>query len=199
MTSRATSSGGASAPPHRVLVNLSGGVDSAYCLWRALEAGQDVLVHHIELRNHEGRLRQEKAAVHRILQWCRSQHFPGSITFLHSGFDYGDLAYVVRDLYIWGLLTGVILSNPDHADRAVVVSSYHLSNPNDPEEVRRREVVRAVAGFEPDWITPLAGMTKAEVVGEMPSALVRLCWWCRRPRGQQKCGKCRTCRQMASL
>lgn len=197
MTRSASVKGEASASPSHVLLNLSGGIDSTYCLWRALEAGQDVLVHHIEMRNHEGRLDYEKRAIRRVFAWIDAQRFPGRYQVLRSGFDYGNLRYIVRDLYVWSFLTGVILSNPSHKQRAVIVSSYHLSDPKHPEEVRRRAVVREVAGFEPAWITPLAGRAKADVVREMPRELVDACWWCRRPRRNgDLCGSCRTCRQM---
>src|SRR5690606_23675578 len=66
--------------PKRVLVNLSGGIDSSYCLYLAMQAGCDVLVHHIRLVNREGRAPYEKEAVQRVMEWIRSQGLPGRIT-----------------------------------------------------------------------------------------------------------------------
>src|SRR5690606_12086583 len=103
--------------PTRVIVNLSGGVDSAYGLYLCLEAGCDVLVHHIRLKNHEGRQDVDQRATRDILDWLRAQKLPGRMTYVESGFDYGSLRYVVRDIWIWTLFTGIILSDPQHRDR----------------------------------------------------------------------------------
>lgn len=183
-----------------VLVNLSGGVDSAWCMWQALRAGQDVLAHHIRLHNHEGRQKYEAHAVRRICDWYGRQRLPGRWKLVQTTVDYGDVRRIVRDWAVWGWWTGVLLTDPKHAHRTVVVSSYRMSDPDDPEEQRRRQIVKAVAGFEPDWSTPLAGMTKQDVVRSMPPGLLDCCWWCRRPTVTGKpCGRCRTCRQMQEI
>jgi len=184
--------------PKRVLVNLSGGIDSAYCLYLALQAGCDVLAHHIVLKNHEGRQDVERRATYDILAWMESQRLPGRITYVESGFDYGSLGYVVRDLNVWSFLTGVILANPRHRDRAVVISS-HLDSPfmTDPvRDQRRRDLVRAVCTVEPEWVYPIGHMTKAQVVQVCPPDLLQLCWWCRRPENGRPCHRCHTCQQV---
>jgi len=180
----------------RILINLSGGIDSAYCLWRALSEGHRCLVHHINLKNFEGRSDHERLATEKILSWLTSKGLT-NWTYVESGFDYGSLKYIVKDLYVWSFFTGVILANPRNKDiKKVVLSVSSKFLAQTDREERRRSVVRSVAGREPEWITPIASFTKEEVINMTPPELLSLCWWCRTPRDNNPCHKCHTCKQV---
>lgn len=192
-----TSPSGASG---RVLVNLSGGIDSAYSLYLMLKEGRSCLVHHISLRNWEGRAGAEAHATEQVLGWLTAEGLT-NWEYVQTGFNYGDLRYIVLDLHVWSFFTGVILANPKNADVGEVVVSSHLDSPfmSDPDrERRRREQVRLVAGREPEWLFPIGQMTKAEVVRACPPGLLKRTWWCRRPRSGRPCHKCHTCEQVDS-
>lgn len=187
--------------PKRVLVNLSGGVDSAYGLYLCLKAGCDALVHHIRLRNHEGRQDVEQEAVQNILEWLKQQHLPGKMTYVESGFDYGSIRYIVRDIWVWTLFTGILLSDPRHRDRAVALTSVHADSPNGPDsdspkERRRRAILESVCGFNPPVFYPIAHLSKADAARECPLELLKRCWWCRRPQNGKACRRCHTCRRL---
>lgn len=189
--------------PNRVLVNLSGGIDSAYCLYLALKAGADVLVHHINLVNSEsrpGRAELEMIAYDRVMRWLERQRLPGRMTCSNSGTDFGTVR-IIKDLHVWSFWTGAILTDRRHRDRGVIVSS-HLDSPFMHDQVRdgrRRDLVRSICGFEPQWVYPIGKMLKADVVRACPEGLLRQCWWCRRPTsGHRPCHRCLTCRQVNS-
>lgn len=40
---------------------------------------------------------------------------------------------------------------------------------------------------------PLKTMTKADLIERLPPELMRLTWWCRKPRAGKPCGRCITC------
>ena len=189
-------------PPGRVLVNLSGGIDSAYCLYEALSAGRDVLVHHIRLKNHEGRRPYEYAAVLAIRLWLR-QHGLTRYTYVESSFDYGTLRYVVRDAKLWSFLSAVILLNPKHADVNEVIIPSHLDSPIMQNKALQDEIsgiIRAtIAGARevPLISYPIGKKLKKEVVASMPKDLLAKCWWCRKPVGGKPCKVCHSCKRYA--
>lgn len=192
--------------PRRVLVNFSGGVDSAYGLYLCLKAGCDVLAHHIRLSNHEGRQDVEQEACQQILSWLKSQRLPGKLTYVETAFDYGDLEWIVLDIWVWSLYTGIILSNPKHRDRHVALTSVHLDSPNGPnsnslKEKRRIAIVTSTCGFNPPVFYPIAHLTKADAARACPLELLKLCWWCRYPRNGKTCRTwrptvCHTCKRL---
>jgi 7-cyano-7-deazaguanine synthase in queuosine biosynthesis len=53
-----------------------------------------------------------------------------------------------------------------------------------------------VARRQPKILYPLIDMTKRDIIKEIPIELLRLCWWCRRPRDGAECHRCHTCRQV---
>ena len=185
----------------RMLINLSGGIDSVYCLHLMLEQGHKVLAHHIRLRNREGREQVEYKATQRVLQHFRSKGYSRQIKYHETGFDYGTINYVAYDLYIWSFMTAILLTDPNTraSTRAVVISS-HLDSPfmlNPEREARRRALVRSVLGdWEPEWVFPIGDMTKKQIVQAIPNDLLNLCWWCRYPRRNKPCGRCKTCKQV---
>lgn len=195
--------------PKRVIVNLSGGVDSAYGLYLCLKAGCDVLVHHIRLANHEGRQDVEQKATQDILAWLREQNLPGEMTYVESSFDYGDLEWIVLDIWVWTLYTGIILSNPKHRDRAVALTSVHADSPNgpnsnSPKEQRRVAILKSVCGFNPPVFYPIAHLTKADAARACPIELLKRCWWCRYPKNGQTCRTwrprvCHTCKRLEAV
>jgi 7-cyano-7-deazaguanine synthase in queuosine biosynthesis len=179
-----------------VLLNLSGGIDSALCLWRAQQEGRRVLTHHIVLATSRGRERHEAQAVDRILGWM-----PEPTEHVESSFGWGDLQRV-RDVHVWALFTGAILARRPAVGEVIVPTHADAFTTMD-EPWRQRsaealdEIVYAVARRRPVYSRPLAGMTKAQIIAEIPDDLLDLCWWCRTPTVRGKpCHRCLTCRQV---
>lgn len=187
------------------LLLLSGGLDSVLALWLHVERGEPIRTHHVRLSNWEGRQPAEAAAVGRVLDWMRSHGYGHLIHHSESAFDYGDLRYVVRDHNIWGLVAGIVLADPKRAGSITkVVRTFHrdsvVGGAASSHGRRAAEAwdqpIQRLARNPITYTFPLAEMTKADIVRALPSDLLALCWWCRRPRAGQPCHQCHTCRQV---
>lgn len=194
-----------------VIVNLSGGIDSTYLLWKYLKEGRNVLVHHCSIKNFEGRIVPESIAVNKILKWLIRNNL-NNFKFLNSYFDYGNLNFIVRDIEVIGFLTGVILRNPLHKNIKEIAISANANdesnNPNEQSVVRRKELLSSIMprkefeGYELDCQIsfPIINMTKKEIMKDMPKDLLELCWFCRKPIADGDtflpCKKCKTCKEV---
>jgi hypothetical protein len=185
------------------LLLLSGGIDSAYVLWQALQEGRSVHAHHVHLTNHEGRVRHEAEAVDKVRGWVSGEGLP-AYPYTESSFDYGTLRFIVKDLHIWAFIAGVIAADPrnKHIDSILLPrhSDAFPSGPNGPGAQRSdrayRDMPRMVCGRTLRLEFPIVHMTKAEVVAATPPGLLACCWYCRRPRDGRTCGACQTCKQV---
>jgi len=185
------------------LLLLSGGIDSAFCMWRALSEGRSLHVHHVHLTNHEGRVQYEAQAVERILKWMRGRGLT-RFRYTESSFDYGSTRYVVKDHNIWALWIGILLADPrNRGIRRVIRPDHWDSLPGGPDCAGMRRAHRRYERIswevcerdDIEWEHPIQHMRKAEVVQAMPPDLLELCWYCRRPTpGGRPCHRCYTCR-----
>lgn len=170
-------------------------------MWQALSEGRSLHVHHVHLKNSEGRLHYEADAVKRILEWMKGQ---GLVNFRYteSRFDYGNLGFLVKDHCIWAFMIGVIMTDPQNKDMTRVIRPDHYDSlpegPDGPGMQRAHDVYRSISEkvcqrsliFE----HPIQHLTKAEVIKAMPKDLLECCWWCRHPTSQgDTCHKCYTC------
>lgn len=186
------------------LLMFSGGLDSVQALHARLVAGRSTRVHHVRLRNWEGRAAHEHRAVRRVLSWAQRNGYSRLIDYTESGFDYGDLRYVVRDHNVWGLFAGIILANPANAHLTQVIRTFHRdsvvggleSAAGQAAETGWRVPIERLAKHDVEFVYPQIGMTKAEIIAALPDDLLAASWWCRRPRAGKPCHRCHTCRQV---
>lgn len=187
------------APSGRALLNLSGGVDSAYAAWRWLsERRGRLLIHHCHLRNREGRLDVEAAAYRATLAWLRENGFD-DFEVVETGFDYGTVPHIVWDIEIIGFLTGLVLRGNGYKDITKVImtaTADDLRIRNIQRRQRRRDqlaqLMLPTKKIEPVWIS--RHLTKKQMMQAMPAELLALTWSCRRPREGRPCGECYTCK-----
>lgn len=191
------------------LLLYSGGIDSVQALYARAKSGLPTRVHHVQLRNWEGRAPLEKRATQATLAFIERK-FPGMVTYTESGFDYGDLRYVVRDHNIWGLVAGIVLANPKEAHVSQVIRTFHrdsvkggLESPAGQAAERgwRESIARMTASRDTpvELVYPQRHMTKGDIMAAMPKELLALCWYCRRPRGGQPCHECHACHQVDAV
>lgn len=191
------------------LLLYSGGIDSVQALYARAKAGLPTRVHHVVLLNWERRAQYEKAAVRSTLAWIEKR-YPGMVEYTESGFDYGDLKYIVRDHNIWGLVAGIILANPKNAHLTKVLRTFHrdsvkggLESPAGRAAERgwRESIDRlTVKRDEPvEFTYPQIEMAKGDIMAAMPAGLLELTWYCRRPRGGRPCHECHTCKQVDAV
>lgn len=177
------------------LIQLSGGVDSTYVLWKWLTENPDKLavVHHIELKSYEGRSHKELESIDKILRWLDSNDLKNYI-YLQNTFDYGNIPSSIYDVELCGFHAGFILRSV----RFIETNKTHLPiyDATSEREERRRQILSFTARREIDCIYPLYGRNKWEIIEELPEELFNLTWYCRSPLNDEKCGICFTCREV---
>jgi len=185
----------------KTLINLSGGIDSTFALYRYLKNNPEekALIHFCHLINHEGREPYESKAVSNILQWL-SENNLNNFKFVESQFDYKSLGNIIRDVELLSFLTAVICQNPAHQTISEVILSVNKDEKNrytnkfyNDELIRREKLVKLIAKRYIKFKFPICEMTKTDIIQEMPKELFDLCWYCRRPKNGKVCNSCHTC------
>jgi 7-cyano-7-deazaguanine synthase in queuosine biosynthesis len=170
---------------------FSGGIDSTAMLVKLLTEGTDELrVHHIHMQNREGRDAAEQRAVNSILSWCKDHYRP--FRYSESGLDFRALEAIPIDylsiafvacIAVGALAADTDIENRSARQRRVFDTMY--------------ECYRARKLGEPrvEWIYPVYGLPKAEIVAALPAELLDLTWSCRRPvGGSRPCLVCKACK-----
>jgi 7-cyano-7-deazaguanine synthase in queuosine biosynthesis len=175
-----------------VLVNLSGGIDSTYLLWKLLSDGKSVLVHNCKITNHEGRVYAEQNAIKKILEWLKENNL-SNFKYIQTEFNYGNMERIIRDIEVVYFITAAILrdqKNKSIKELAVSANAHDESNnPKEQSVVRRREILKSISprkefeGYDSEAVLsfPIINKTKKDLIDEMPEELFRLTWFCRKP------------------
>lgn len=181
---------------------FSGGIDSTAMLVKLLSEGTDELrVHHIHMRNREGREAAEQRAVNSILSWCREHYRP--FRYSESGLDFRGLEAIPIDyLSIAFVACQVAIDTPGCTRIAVGALAADTDIENRSARQRRvfdamYECYRARKLGEPrvEWIYPVYDVPKAAIAAALPAGLLDLTWSCRRPvGGSRPCLVCKACK-----
>ena len=189
----------------RVLLNLSGGIDSSYAAWRWLVDNpyRPLLIHHCRLLNFEGRTQAEDQAVDGVVAWLREQGLD-RFQLVKTEFNYGTLPHIVWDIEVIGFITGVILRGKRYPDiRQVIMTTTadDMKLKNIHRRHRRREELTRlmVPRKEVQYLWVNRHLPKAEMVRRMPKELLRATWSCRRPKDDRPCGECYTCKALRGV
>ncbi len=194
------------------LVMFSGGLDSTAVLAKLLAQTQDDLrVHHIRMRNREGRADAEKAAVDAIVAWC-AKHYR-SFRFSQSGLDFSELGAIPIDyLSVAYVACQVAIDTPGCNRIAVGTLARDLDEMKRSVCDAQRRVfaamyecyrARKLGEARVDWIYPVYSMSKPQIASFLGPELRDMTWSCRRPLhtalGYQRCGNCKPCRARTDL
>ena len=191
--------GGRAVSP-KIMINLSGGIDSAYAAYDALKSGESVLLHHCVLKSRTNRWQQEKKAVSHALNYFAKVGL-NDYAYVETSFDYGKISYLIYDVELVGFLTGLVLRNPRYNSVAKVVVSVNANDPsaidiNTPRRVRANALTDVLMERQVEFEYPYINITKKEMIQGLPKDLLAGLWWCRTPRGGNKCGSCKPCREI---
>jgi|688.fasta_scaffold105289_3 hypothetical protein len=184
--------------PATTLIQLSGGVDSTYVLWKWLveNPNEYCLVHHIKLMNYEKRYDYEIEAIDKILRWLDSKGLKNYF-YVQNTFDYGNFPTVITDVEICGFNAGVLLRSYRWSDIKKILLPIYGTN---TEREKSRRLLMEVTSRRNDYevVYPIGNMDKSDVIRELPRELLNLCWYCRVPLDNKQCGQCFTCRKVES-
>jgi 7-cyano-7-deazaguanine synthase in queuosine biosynthesis len=190
--------------PATTLIQLSGGVDSAYVLWKWLveNPNEYCLVHHIKLMNYEKRHDNELIAVDKILRWLDSKGLKNYF-YVQNTFDYGNFTSVITDSEMCGFNAGILLRGSRWSSiNKILLPIYNVDLRRSKmqkggREHNRLEIMRATSKRDDyEVVYPLINMSKSDVVRAIPKDLLDLCWYCRVPLNGEKCGTCFTCKEV---
>lgn len=195
------------------LVMLSGGIDSVYVAYKALSEGRDLRLHHIHLRNAEGRWEAEARAVKRALAWYRKNGLT-NFRYTESTIDFGTLNWLPKDYASYAYVIGHIMSDPKsrhmnsflHPRHSDAFNTKHGKVTFDQARKSADDMLTTIPSIiarrEIHMEQPVIGMTKAEIIDDCPADLLKLAWYCRRPvkagNTHRTCGNCFTCSQVTA-
>ncbi len=168
------------------IINLSGGVDSTYLLYEYLSKGKNLVVHHCNMINGEGRYLVEKSATRKVLNWLEENNL-STFKYYETVFDYGNLPYILKDIEVIAVFTSTLLRAPIfHHIKEIAVSansSDESNNPNDISVVNRKAIIDTLKPpfVEAELTFPVIHISKEEMVRTLPKDLLQLTWFCRRP------------------
>jgi hypothetical protein len=187
------------------LIQLSGGIDSVYVLWKWLVDNPDeyCLVHHIKLIDFEQNYNFELEAVDKILRWLDNKGLKNYF-YVQNTFDYGNFSSCIPDSEICGFHAGILLRLPRwYSINKVLLPIYNIRSDAEKlqkggREYNRLELMKTISmrddyesiytfGIYPDH------MDKTDVIKAIPKELLNLCWYCRTPLNNKRCGICFTC------
>lgn len=182
------------------LLLLSGGIDSAFCLWQRASQGLPTRVHHVNLSDHEGREAVEYLATQDILLWMR-ENTTGVIEYSESSVDFGNM-WIPKNFHLWAYWAGTIIASPNGQGIQKVILPRHFDafpgGPDSPSAKKSDRVylghIELMANRTVQLEYPIVGMMKADVIRSMPRELLELCWYCRTPQMGKPCHGCPTCK-----
>jgi 7-cyano-7-deazaguanine synthase in queuosine biosynthesis len=182
----------------RVLVMLSGGIDSTGLLWQLLNKNEKIHVHHMNLKNRELRDAAESIAVSNILDYCKK-----FVDFTHSESTHEYPSFynkMMWDTDIISFMSGMVCQlMPWIKEVAIGMTKTDFNDSSINTRVERaNNVFNAMC--EATKVYPLKDMTKREVWDLMPKELQALTWSCRTPvygaNVISVCGKCKSCKEL---
>ncbi len=179
-----------------ILVMLSGGVDSAYCMFHYLETTDlPIYTHHIILRcDIERRFHQETKATNSIIEWCEKR-YPNRIVKNYRSNWWIDSRVMGRNIDLV-LYTGAVVASRLYGKTAVATGRNSGDRGVDDVVVARKiwySFAETYPGLVHETLRPGTFMTKLEVIDKLPKDLMDLTWSCRSSATDKQCGYCHAC------
>ncbi len=201
----------------KILCMYSGGLDSAGALWELLTNPKYneyiILVHHINIINHERRVHAEKTAVDETLKLFR-ELTKKQFYYSNSTIDFSCLPYPSNlpfDTDIYGFI-GSNLATIDRTIKFLASGSTKSDKENIVENTifnQRRDAIMGALyvgrNFDKQFemLYPVEHLTKQQIYETLPKPIVDKTWSCRRPQYLnekiQECGTCHSCIQLSKI
>lgn len=190
-------------------INLSGGIDSTYYLWRWLRENpnESIRVHHCYF--NESRKDTEQQATDSILQWLRDNGL-GNFEYVKTIMSKGSIKEKTHDVEMIGAIAGfacrkksiknVLLS---YCFEETPVIRRHLEKGQRLRElnpIHRTKVFMQFMEYGAkrplEFLIPYMDKTKRQMIMELPRELLEMTWFCRNPQEGKPCGICFNCKRV---
>jgi hypothetical protein len=184
----------------RMIVMWSGGIDSTFKLAYLLrETEYQIHAHHVNIVNHEGRARAERAACSALRRRLKALR---GFAYTESTVDHREHDKIPFDMAVVAFEAGVVARSGD-GRRVEPFTHWTIGTHKAEGHFQRRfdlyePMVNAVC-FPGDYPAFEMGrvVTKAEEIAYLEElGLLGDCWYCRFPRGRRACGRCATCKDV---
>ena len=189
----------------RVIVSLSGGIDSTYILYRLLkDTDHEIIVMHIRMFDKKGRYKKEWEAVESL---CLKLRRIRPFEVITLGQDFSNLDMKTFDMCVVGFCFGVLIR--DLYTKGIPVDEIYIgTHEREGHWKKRWDAIRAMidshiegANFPYDSVplmlpSPLP-TKKQEMEALTEAGLINDVWYCREPQGNKTCGECHTCKEVA--
>jgi len=190
------------------MINFSGGIDSVYVAWKYLVENpkKKLLIHHVILKTKERRWNNEKKAVDSVLKWFKKNGLD-NFEYVETGIDVSKCTPKLYDSAYTSFMQIAILRDRKYKGVVNVLNN----SPRDeylrigePELDRRASITKQMRiATNTDYINIIPvvkDMYKKDIIKDMPKDLLKLCWYCRRPRPDGSvCHECHTCKQVEKV
>ena len=179
-----------------ILVMLSGGVDSAYCMYYYLEnTNLPIYTHHIILRSdRERRYQQETKATNSIIEWCNN-NYPNRIVKNYNSNWWINSNVSGQDIDL-SLFIGATVACKLPGVTAITTGR-NLEDGGVDGDVAANKIWKVFAetydGLEWETLKPGKDLHKVEVIKLLPKDLFELTWSCRSSHTDKQCGQCHAC------
>ena len=184
----------------RMIVMWSGGIDSTFKLAYLLrETEYQIHAHHVNIVNHEGRARSERAACTALRRRLKALR---AFAYTESTVDHSEHDKIPFDMAIVAFEAGVVARSAD-GRRVEPFTHWTIGTHKAEGHFQRRfdlyEPMVIAVCFPGDYPAFEMGkvVTKAEEIAYLEDlGLLRDCWYCRFPRTGRACGQCGTCKDV---
>jgi 7-cyano-7-deazaguanine synthase in queuosine biosynthesis len=192
-------------------INLSGGVDSTYYLWRWLKEHPEEVIRVHHCRFNVRRKQVEDQASDAIVNWLRDNGYQANIDYIKTTMTKGTISNTINDIEMIGAIAGfaarldtiktVLLPYCKEETRIIrrhFAKGKHIKQLEDKHRtavfIKMMELgSKRTFDFTCDYLMK----TKQDMVNELPDELLSLTWYCRKPAKNSKpCESCFNCKRV---
>lgn len=186
------------------LIMLSGGLDSAYVLYKTLkETSDNVWAHHIILKNLvEVRWEEELESTKKIVEYCQKIR---KFEYSESEWGFNFKRYLGWDIDLVVFTAAQIIPNIYHYGKVTLVTGRVKEddqvNASVNQTIHTQALWEAVIKKHEKYVEkeiskPIRHLYKKDIIKDIPKELFDMVWYCRRSDEGKPCGRCRSCRDI---
>ena len=195
-------------------MNVSGGCDSMFYVWRWLQDNPDehLAIHHCDFSRQRGKA--EASAVEALTKFLTQQGIKNFTRLPDTYWTRKGLSGRLLDIEILYFMAGLVLRHGCPSVDTIIMprcSEEVRSNGSYAQHVRQggtldnfckegnklvqaMEILQLVSRRSFSFVSPYQGMTKAQMIEQMPQQLAEALAFCRSPKNGRPCGRCHACK-----